>query len=81
MTPFFKIREKKVRGKKKEGVKCFPPAERHLSYGPLSADKLILEIRGHFLRLHTASSKDTRKSLRGLARVRAEHVCVYVSDL
>lgn len=63
-----------------------PPAELHLSYGLLSADKLILEIRGHFLCLLAISTKKTHKrrsecSLRELMSARVEHLYIYVNDL
>lgn len=68
---FFDERQEE-REKEKKGWKCdwnaLPPTELYLSNGPSSGDKLILEIRGHFLCLFTCSQhtvislKHTHKS-------------------
>jgi len=47
-----KEKEKKVR---KNEQSTLTPTALYLSDGPLSGDKLILEIRGHFLCLFTCS--------------------------
>lgn len=41
--------------KRRRDWNALPPTELHLSCGPLSRDKLVLEIRGHLLCLFTCS--------------------------
>lgn len=47
--------KKKKKRRRKNDQTTLPPTEFYLSDGPLSRDKLIVEIRGHFLCLFTCS--------------------------
>lgn len=49
------MRDRKKEKRRRRDWNALPPTEHYLSNGPLSGDKLILEIRGHLLCLFTCS--------------------------
>lgn len=51
----FRDKKKERKKKRKRDWNALPPTELYLSNGPLSGDKLILKIRGHFLCVFTCS--------------------------